>query len=107
MESAKKKFAKSLESIEITFPIDYLVYSNVTGRPYNSVDEIRRLLPIQIVSPIQWQLTITDMIKLEKVSKFIECAPMDTLSRMMRLIAPYLDPDCIMASDDNNNRTTH
>jgi [acyl-carrier-protein] S-malonyltransferase len=51
MKAAQGTFQRALESIDIKFPSQYLVYSNITGQPYKSVQEIRKLLPLQIVSP--------------------------------------------------------
>jgi (acyl-carrier-protein) S-malonyltransferase len=52
MKTAARKFEDALKSINIKLPGNCLVYSNVTGRPYSSVDEIRRLLPYQITQPV-------------------------------------------------------
>ena len=52
MKKAQAKFRRVLATIKITFPENYLVYSNVTGLPYRSEAEIRKLLPLQLISPV-------------------------------------------------------
>eukprot|EP00667_Euglena_gracilis_P008602 EG_transcript_8716 len=54
MALAKDAIAKALNSIEIKAPTRAL-YSNVSGKPYTSVEEIRELLIQQAVSPVQWE----------------------------------------------------
>ena len=102
MKQAQLKFKQALENVKISLPSDVLVYSNVTGRPYSSEEEIRRLLPLQISSPVQWHGTVLDMVEKEGISKFIECGPMDTLSKMLSLIFPDITSDKILTSDDCN-----
>jgi len=57
MALARDAVAKVLADIEIRPPTRAL-YSNVTGRPYESVKEIQDLLVLQVVSPVQWQDTV-------------------------------------------------
>ena len=52
MKTAQAKLRRVLATIKITFPENYLVYSNVTGLPYRSEAEIRKLLPMQIIRPV-------------------------------------------------------
>jgi len=99
MEDAKVKVKAALNLIDIRLPVNYLVYSNVTGRPYRSVQEIRKLLPLQITNPVQWYSTINDMTRNEEIDKFIECGPMDTLSKTVKLIIPDIDDEQIIWSD--------
>jgi [acyl-carrier-protein] S-malonyltransferase len=99
MEDAKVKMAAALNLIDVKFPVNYLVYSNVTGRPYRSINEIRNVLPLQITSPVQWHNTIMDMTQTEGINKFIECGPTDTLSKTVRLIVTDIADNQITASD--------
>lgn len=86
MKPAVTRFRKSLISTNITFPRDHVVYSNVTGRPYTSVEEIRKLLPIQMAKPVKWHSTITNIHLDEGCSQFIECGAMRSQSSMVKLI---------------------
>ena len=101
MKPAQLMFKRALENIKISLPSDVLVYSNVTGRPYSSEEEIRRLLPSQISSPVQWYGTVLDMVEKEGITRFIECGPMDTLSKMLRIILPETE---ILTSDERKGK---
>ena len=52
MMDARNKLEAALKGIEIKLPENYLVYSNVTGLPYASTNEIRKLLPVQMISSV-------------------------------------------------------
>ena len=86
MKPAMARFRKTLLSTHITFPRDHVVYSNVTGRPYTSVKEIRKLLPMQMVKPVKWHSTITSIHLEEGCNQFIECGAMRSQSSMVKLI---------------------
>lgn len=86
MKPALAQFRKTLASTHITFPRDHVVYSNVTGRPYTSVKEIRKLLPMQMVKPVKWHSTITNIHLEEGCNQFIECGAMRSQSSMVKLI---------------------
>jgi [acyl-carrier-protein] S-malonyltransferase len=62
------------------------VYSNVTGRPYGSIEEIRDLLVKQLESPVHWEQTIKGMISQDHVGAFIDAGPGSQLKTMMRRI---------------------
>lgn len=100
MKEAQLKFQQALDSISITFPTDFLVYSNITGQPYTSAAEIRNLLPLQIVSTVQWHATLTDMVQNEDIQQFIECGPMDTLSKTVSMVLPFIPNEHILTSDE-------
>lgn len=104
MKPAQMRFKKALANVEITLPTDVLVYSNVTGRPYRSVEEIRELLSLQISSPVEWHDTILDMVENEGISRFIECGPMNTLSKMVALILPDFSSSNILTSDEKHGK---
>ena len=53
MKPAQKALERALKDITIQFPERYLVYSNVKGSPYCSVEEIRILLVKKLVKPVQ------------------------------------------------------
>jgi len=44
MAAAQRRLAKGFDSIEGVLPADKLIYSNVTGRPYKSTQEIKHNL---------------------------------------------------------------
>lgn len=54
MEPARAAFAAFLEKIPFAGPA-LTVFSNTTGRPVSSQDEIRTALVRQVVSPVRWE----------------------------------------------------
>lgn len=62
MSSAVPKLRAVLEEVELKHP-SFPVYSNVTGLPYSSVEDIRTGLTMQITHPVLWLDTMTHMIK--------------------------------------------
>jgi malonyl CoA-acyl carrier protein transacylase/acetyltransferase-like isoleucine patch superfamily enzyme len=88
MMPAVNEFRRVLARTCIQMPRHHLVYSNVTGRPYKSVAEIRKLLPLQMTKPVQWQATIEHIHFKEGCNKFVECGAMRSQSAMVKLILP-------------------
>jgi [acyl-carrier-protein] S-malonyltransferase len=88
MKPATAKLREMVRSLPMILPTKYLIYSNVTGHPYRSVREMRQRLVEQICSPVEWYKTIRDLLDNEKIEAFIECGPMDQLSKMLAVISP-------------------
>lgn len=86
MKAAQRGLAKVIDSIVITLPEDKLVYSNVTGRPYKSAEEIKQNLKRHITSPVLWHSTVNSLVQEERVTTFIECGPMSVLSKTVQAI---------------------
>ena len=84
MAAASEALGKTLDEAEIKMP-SILVYSNVTGKPYTSVDEIRSLLKRQLLEPVKWEQGTLDLIKLGH-SQYVEPGPGKQLKAMMRRI---------------------
>lgn len=63
------------------------LYSNVTAQPYDSGP--RDLLAKQIVSPVQWERLIRNMIA-DGMDTFLEIGPGRTLTNMIRKIVPQV-----------------
>ena len=53
MNSAKDEFVKFLQNVKFG-DLKYPVVSNVTGNFYKNSDEVKALLPVQIVSAVRW-----------------------------------------------------
>jgi [acyl-carrier-protein] S-malonyltransferase len=64
------------------------VYSNVTGKPYESED-IRQLLVKQIISPVRFEDTIRHMIN-HGITHFLEIGAGNVLSGFVRKIDPQI-----------------
>ena len=54
MAKASEALEKALDAAKISMP-SITVYSNVTGKPYESVDQIRALLKRQLLEPVRWE----------------------------------------------------
>jgi len=80
MLEASEGFASVLAEFEIGKP-KMPLYSNKTGRPYES-GTIREGLTAQIASPVRWEDTVRHMIS-EGVGIFIEIGPGSTLSGLI------------------------
>lgn len=61
------------------------VVANVTAQPVTDADEIRQLLAEQVVSPVLWEDTITELISLG-VDTFVEIGSGSVLSGLIRKI---------------------
>ena len=69
MRPAKEPFIQALKNIELHKP-NVPVYSNVTSKPYNNVDDIKRNLPQQIISPVKWEQTMHVLYKRSQGTAF-------------------------------------
>jgi [acyl-carrier-protein] S-malonyltransferase len=64
------------------------VYMNATGKKISSAtppSEIIKLMKEQLVSPVQWEPSVREMIK-DGITEFYECGPMKQLKAMMKRI---------------------
>ena len=84
MAAASEALGKTLDEAEIKMP-SILVYSNVTGKPYTSVDEIRSLLKRQLLEPVKWEQGTKDLVTLG-CTQYVEAGPGKQLKAMMRRI---------------------
>lgn len=67
--------ADMLASSELHFPELCKVLSNVTARPYRSSDEIRQVLPKQVVETVRWYDSIRYLDQQENVRRWINIGP--------------------------------
>merc|ERR1712100_73981 len=78
------KNAKILNEADVKMPT-IKVYSNVTGKPYTSVDEIKTLLKRQLLEPVKWEQGVKDLIT-GGHTQYVEPGPGKQLKAMMRRI---------------------
>ena len=64
------------------------VYANVTGRQVMAAKQSRRLLSVQMTSPVRWTETIRNIVEDHPGVTFIELGPGHVLSGLIRKIAP-------------------
>jgi len=74
MLPAIEQFAEAVNKAPLQLP-NLPVYSNVTCRPYSSVEEIRTLLVKQLTNCIAWDSVIENMMKDYPQCSFVECGP--------------------------------
>jgi len=84
MKGAAVKLAAELAKIKITLP-RVPVVSNVTARPFGSVDEIKENLVKQVYSSVLWEGSM-DFILAQGVNEFVEFGPGKVLKGLMRRI---------------------
>lgn len=86
MESAKSGLQSALEKTDIR-DASIPVYANVTAKPVQKADEIRRLLNEQLTSPVRWEETVRNMAA-DGASTFVEIGPGKVLQGLAKRIAP-------------------
>ncbi len=85
MRPAADRLAAALEEVEIAAPVVPVV-SNVTARPVEGPDEIRRNLTEQICAPVLWERSMRWAVDERGVTAFLEPGPGTVLSGLMRRI---------------------
>ena len=84
MKDAKEKMKEKINQTNFNDPIVDII-SNVTGKPHNKSEEIKRLLIEQIENPVRWRESVINMIG-SGVSRFIEIGPGKVLSGLIKRI---------------------
>jgi [acyl-carrier-protein] S-malonyltransferase len=86
MQSAADAMRRHLDAVPIqtsTIP----VWSNVTAQPHTTPDATRDLLVQQIVQPVRWSQTMSDLIRAAGgAGRFVELTPGRTLAGLARRI---------------------
>lgn len=84
MASAAKKLEALLAGVAFQAPARP-VFSNVTGRPHGSPDEIRRLMVQQVTSSVRWVSCVEGM-KAQGIRAYVECGPGKVLAGLVKRI---------------------
>jgi [acyl-carrier-protein] S-malonyltransferase len=84
MAAAQPKVRAMLDAAPLQ-PPGLPVISNVTARPHGGVEEIRRGLTDQVVSPVRWEDSMRYLLA-EGFSRFIELGPGTALSGFLKRI---------------------
>jgi len=84
MEFAGSGLKSALEKTSIT-DAAIPVYANVTARPVQKAEEIRRLLYEQLTRPVRWEETITNMV-LDGADLIVEIGPGKVLQGLVKRI---------------------
>jgi [acyl-carrier-protein] S-malonyltransferase len=85
MQAAKTALQEVLANVQINEP-NFKVYSNVTGKAYSNAEEIRSLLAEQMVSGVQWETSMKNMMADDAPKEYVETGPGKQLKAMLRKI---------------------
>jgi len=86
MQKAADMMADVIEQAKISVP-QIQVISNMTARPYDSINEIKQLLKEQITNTVKWQESVR-YINDNNVDEFVEIGFGNVLSGLVKKIAP-------------------
>ena len=86
MDSAKEKLNNSVNSTNF-YNSKFPVYTNVTAKPVESVNEIKTKLYEQITTPVRWEEIILNMIN-DGIEEFYEIGPGNVLQGLLKRINP-------------------
>ncbi len=84
MQPAADRLKEVLAQVEL-HNANVPVIANVTARPVTEADEIRKLLALQVVSPVLWEDTIMELVA-AGVDTFVEIGSGSVLSGLIRKI---------------------
>jgi len=70
MQPAVASLMQALEMASFR-PTRVPVYSNVDAQPHSDPEDFKRLLPLQLVAPVQWEQTIRELLN-RGIERFIE-----------------------------------
>ena len=82
MQSAADIMRKELARVAFTEP-QFPVYSNVSASLHTDVESIKSLLVDQIVKPVRWEQTMSQVANIEG-AKFVELAPGKVLTGLLK-----------------------
>ncbi len=100
MEKATEVMKNEIEKLNINTTNKILI-SNVTGKPMNDPEDIKKLLISQIESRVKWRESIKYMIE-NGTKGFIEIGPGKVLSGLVRRIERNVKLNAINSEDDIN-----
>ena len=103
MKSATDSMKDIIINTKFKDPLVSIV-SNVTARPSNKSDEIKKLLVDQIEKPVRWRESIENMIG-QGINNFIELGPGKILSGLVKRIDRNVKLNQVNNLSDANNLT--
>ena len=98
MGPAATKMKDKINSVHFKKPI-FDVVCNVTSKPENNPEDIKKLLVEQICSTVRWRESIINMSK-ENITNFIEIGPGKVLSGMVKRTVKNINCFSINSIDD-------
>jgi len=98
MKPAAVKMKDKINSIDFQKP-KFDIVCNVTSKPENNPENIKRLLVDQIFSTVRWRESIINMSKAD-ITNFIELGPGKVLSGMVKRTVKNINCFSINSIDD-------
>jgi [acyl-carrier-protein] S-malonyltransferase len=98
MSPAADVMGEALDDVEINRPIVPLV-ANVTARPVEDPETIRRLLVEQVTGPVRWRESVINM-RDEGIGEMIELGNGKILSQLVRRIDRHIKSMSIQSLED-------
>ncbi len=98
MKSAADKMKNKINFVDFQKP-DFDIVCNVTSKPENNPENIKRLLFEQICSTVRWRESLINMSK-EDITDFIEIGPGKVLSGMVKRTIKNINCFSINSIDD-------
>ena len=98
MNPAANKMKDKINSVHFKKPI-FDIVCNVTSKPENNPEDIKKLLVEQIYSTVRWRESIINMNK-ENIANFIEIGPGKVLSGMVKRTVKNINCFSINSIDD-------
>jgi [acyl-carrier-protein] S-malonyltransferase len=95
MKPADEQLAAALAEVPLRKP-RVPVWSNVDARPHAEPEEIRRLLVRQVLSPVQWEQTVRNLMA-DGFDKFYEIGPGRVLAGLLKRVQRQVDVTNIAA----------
>ena len=102
MSPAATKMKDKIDSVNFKKPI-FDVVCNVTSKPENNPEDIKKLLVEQICSTVKWRESIINMSK-ANVNTFIEIGPGKVLSGMVKRTVKNIN--CFSINSINDMKKT-
>jgi [acyl-carrier-protein] S-malonyltransferase len=99
MQPAAAEMAEALAAVAISAPRTFLV-ANVTARPTNDPEAIRRQLVEQVTGRVRWRESVEWMVGDGGVTRFAELGAGKVLTGMVKRIAPDADGVALNAPAD-------
>lgn len=98
MQTAQDELAEALQHTTVKDTV-IPVYTNVTGKAVTEPNEIRTLLCDQIISPVRWHFSMTNMIS-DGYNNYTEVGPGKVLQGLLKRIDPSVKTDAVDTWND-------
>ena len=92
MQPAMERLSRAVEEVALS-PLRCPLFSNVDGKAHLEAEDFRSLLPRQLISPVQWESTLRNMMA-SGVEQFIEVGAGRVLAGTLKRIDRKMPCEC-------------